>query len=216
MAPAVDSPDQSQSRARRALVSVSSVVKVLDATMKRVVSGSRSARRLRQICRVDVRDEARLDAGVRVGLECLVDHHGAEVRSADPDVDDVRHPLARHALPLAAADSRREGAHAPPHRLDVGIDILTVDRECRRSARGSPQRGVEDGAVLGGVDVLAGDHRGIPLRDAGLLGQTHERSDDLARHEVLRQIHVQVGQLEGELIHPAAVVGEPAAQVRGE
>ena len=39
----LSSPAQSQSRARRALVRVSSVVKVLDATMKSVVSGSRSA-----------------------------------------------------------------------------------------------------------------------------------------------------------------------------
>src|SRR5690625_7468711 len=41
-APAAASFSQSHSRARRALVSVSRVPKVLEATMKRVVSGSRS------------------------------------------------------------------------------------------------------------------------------------------------------------------------------
>jgi hypothetical protein len=42
IAPAASSPAQSQSRARRAFVRVSSVVKVLDATTTSVVSGSRS------------------------------------------------------------------------------------------------------------------------------------------------------------------------------
>ena len=41
--PTARSPSSSQVRASRALVSVSSVVNVLDATMNRVVSGSRSA-----------------------------------------------------------------------------------------------------------------------------------------------------------------------------
>ena len=43
IAPAAVSVSQSHSRARRAFVRVSSVVKVYDATMKRVVVGSRSA-----------------------------------------------------------------------------------------------------------------------------------------------------------------------------
>ena len=42
IAPEPRSPSSSQARARRALVSVSSVVNVLEATMNKVVSGSRS------------------------------------------------------------------------------------------------------------------------------------------------------------------------------
>ena len=43
IAPDASSPAQSQSRASRAFVSVSSVVNVFEATMNSVVSGSRSA-----------------------------------------------------------------------------------------------------------------------------------------------------------------------------
>jgi hypothetical protein len=82
----------SQSRAMRALVRVSSVVKVLDATMNRVVSGSRPRVFSATVGGVDVGDEAALQAVLHVGLERLVDHHGAEVGAADADVDDRGSP----------------------------------------------------------------------------------------------------------------------------
>ena len=128
----------------------------------------------------------------------------------------MRHPLARHALPLAAAHALGEGAHPLDHRLHVGIHILPVDDQCGGRARGSPQRGVEDGAVLGRVDVLAGEHRGVTLGDAGLLGQAHERGHDLVRHEILRQVDVQVGQPVGQAPDPPGILCEPAPQVGGE
>ena len=78
----------SQRRAAVALVSVSSVENVFEATMKSVVAGSKSARVGDQVGGVDVGDEPRRDAGVGVVAQRLVDHHRPEVRAADADVDD--------------------------------------------------------------------------------------------------------------------------------
>ena len=126
---------------------------------------------LREVGRVDVGDEQRLDAGIRVRLEGLVDHHGAEVRAADADVHDVRHLLAGDAAPLARAHPVGERRHRVEHRLHVVVDVLPVDDERGRGARGPAQRGVQHRAVLGRVDVLAGEHRGVALGDPGLLGE---------------------------------------------
>ena len=136
----------------------------------------------------------RLDAGIRVGLERLVDHHGAEVRPADADVDDVRDLLAGDAPPLARAHPVGERGHRVEHLLHVVIDVLPVDDERGRGAGRPAQRGVQHGAVFGRVDVLAGEHRGVALGDAGLLGELHERGEDLVGDEVLRQVDVQVAE----------------------
>jgi len=61
--------------------------------------------------------------------------------------------------------------------------------------------------------VVTAQHRGIVLGDARLLGQAHESCDDLVVDEVLRQVDVQVGQLEAEPLHTLGVVAEPGAQV---
>ncbi len=112
---------------------------------------------------VDVRHEQRLDAGIRVGLESLVDHHRAQIRAADADVHDVRDLLARHSPPLAGAHPLGEGRHRVEDLLDVVIDILAVYDEPGRGARGPAQRGVQNGTVLGGVDVRTGEHLGEAL-----------------------------------------------------
>ena len=139
IAPDASRPAHSQSRARRALVSVSSVVKVFEATMNSVVSGSRSA----VFCAMSVgsmfETKQRLDAGIRVRLEGFVDHHRAEIRPADADVDDVRDLLAGDAAPLAGADPLGEGRHRVEHRLHVVVDILPVDDE-RRGSRPAGRR----------------------------------------------------------------------------
>ena len=63
----------------------------------------------------------------------------------------------------------RERGHAVEHLVHLGPRV--------RRARGRAQRDVEHGAVLGDVDVLAGEHRVDPLAQAALLGQAHEQFD---------------------------------------
>ena len=54
-----------------------------------------------------------------------------------------------------------EDRHAVEDLVDLGDDVGAVDDE--RVVAGPAQRGVQRGAVLGGVDVLAGEQRGEAL-----------------------------------------------------
>ena len=68
--------------------------------------------------------------------------------------------------PFAAADPLDECAHSVEHLVNLGDHIDAVDDQ-RAPARHA-QGDVERGAVLGGVDVVAVEHRLAPLGDAGL------------------------------------------------
>ena len=69
--------------------------------------------------------------------------------------------LAGVALPLAAADSVGEGRHLVEHGMDGGDDVFAVDDD--RLALGRAQGDVQDGALLGDVDLLAAEH-GVEAR----------------------------------------------------
>ena len=120
-----------------------------------------------QVGGVDVGDEPARDARVGVVAQRVVDHHRAEVGAADADVDDGGDLLAGRARPLAAAQPVGEIAHPVQHLVHVGHDVLAVDGQL--DALGLPQRGVQDRAVLRGVDVHAGEHRVAVLLEAGRL-----------------------------------------------
>ena len=62
-----------------------------------------------------------------------------------------------------------EGRHLVEHGVDLGHDVLAVDDD-RRALRRA-QRHVQDGAVLGDVDLLAAEHRVDARAQAGLLGE---------------------------------------------
>ena len=57
-------------------------------------------------------------------------------------------------------------------------------------------RDVQDGAVLGDVDVLAGEHRVDPLPQPRLLGQRDKQPERLVRDPVLRVVEVETRRLE--------------------
>ncbi len=94
---------RNHSRAERALVIVSCVVKVFDATVKSVVAGWSDAQRVREMRAVDVRHEVRARAVVRVRRQRQRRHRRTEIRSADADVDDVGDAKPGVAEPLAGA-----------------------------------------------------------------------------------------------------------------
>ena len=120
-----------QSRAEVAFVSVSRVPKVFDDTMNSVSSAARSLRRLHEVGRVDVRDEAERQVAVAVVAQRLVRHHRAQVGSPDADIDDVADRLAGVSLPRTRTDLDRRsrpsgrGPRVPRRRR----------RRRRRSAR---------------------------------------------------------------------------------
>ena len=170
-ATAASSPSSASSHARaeRALVMVSSVVNVFDATMNRVSAGSRSRRRLDEVRAVDVGDETEDEVPARVRPQRLVGHDRPEVGAADADVDDVADRPAGGARPARRSAPRRRtrpSGRAPRAPRD---DVDAVDDDAASARR--TQRGVQHGAVLGDVDLLAGEHRVDPLRQPGLLGE---------------------------------------------
>ena len=173
--------------------------------------GVQVLRGLTRVGGINVGDEAALQALLHVGLEGLVRHDGAQVGAADADVDDGLDGLTGDTDPLAGADAAGEGVDLLEDLVHVGDHVLAVDRQ--GVGRGAAQRGVQDGAVLGDVDVLARVHAVAQLQDAGLLSEGEEVAHQRGAHEVLRQVDVQVGSIEGESLGAVGVVREQLAQV---
>ena len=165
----------------------------------------------RGIGRVDVRDEPALQALLPVRLEGLVGHHRPQVGPTDADVDDRADPLARDAGPGPRAHLLGEGVDPVQDLVHVGDHVLAVHLEGRLS--GEPECRVQDGAVLGDVDVLATEHRVPALRDARLLGEREQRVDDLPVHQALGEVDGEVRGLEGQRRGAVGVLGEPGPQV---
>ena len=120
------------------------------------------ARRLDEINAIHVRDETECHVALAVMFERLVGHHRAEVGTADADVDDVLDAFAGVAFPLRRCGRVREIRHLVEHGMDFGHHVLAIhhDGGVLRRAQGH----VQDGAVLGHVDLLAAEHRVDPWR----------------------------------------------------
>ena len=97
--------------------------------------------------------------------------------------------------------------------MNVGDDVLAVHGQGvgGRTAQG----GVENGPVLGDVDVFTGVHGVAAARDVHLLGELDQGGADVVGQQVLGQVDVEVSQLVGEALGALGIVGEPGAQVRG-
>lgn len=94
--------------------------------------------------------------------------------------------------------------------MHVGDDILAVDDELAPLGCGAAKRGVQDGAVLGGVNVLAGEHGVAALLELHLTSKIAQQLDGLIGHQVLRQIEVQVTGVKAQLVHALGIGSEPA------
>src|SRR2546429_7007587 len=95
------------SRALRAFVIVSSVVKGLRRHDEQRLRRVEVARRLDEVGAVDVRDEAERHVAGAVVAKRLVGHYGAPVRPPGADVGDVAGPLPRVARSPRRSDPRR-------------------------------------------------------------------------------------------------------------
>ena len=166
----------------------------------------------RHIGGVDVGDEARLNIAGEVGAQCLVGHGRAEVRAANTDIDDGLNLLTGVAGPGAVVQGGDEAFHAVEHFLDIGVHVLAIDGE--RGARRSTQCGMEDGAVLGGVEVLARKHLVAGRLDARRVGHVEERVTHSVVDEVLRQIDVPASGVERPVLRAVGICGEELTQIR--
>ena len=86
-----------------------------------------------------------------------------------PMLIDVPDPPAGVSFPVAAADLGGEARHPLEHGVHLGHDVLAVDQD--RLALGRAQGDVQDGAVLGDVDLLAAKHRVDAVAQARFLGE---------------------------------------------
>ena len=175
--------------------------------------GIEAAELLCLIVGVDVGDIAAVDTGVGVGTQSLVGHDRAQVGAADADGHQVLDLLAGNALPLTGANALGEGIHAVEDLVHVGDDVLAVDDELALLGCRAAQRGVQNGAVLGGIDVLAGEHGVAALLELHLAGKIAQQLDGLIGHQVLGQIEVKVAGVKAQLVHALGIGGEPGLEV---
>src|SRR6185437_14610016 len=184
----------SQRRAAVALVSVSSVVKVFDATMKSVVAGSKSA-----------------TFAIRSAGSTL-ETNRAEVRAADADVDDGADPLTGGAGPLAAAQPVGEIAHPVQHFVHIGDDVLPVDGQ--RCVARQPQRGVQHGPVFRDVDVRPVEHRVAVALEVGRAGEVDQQFQRVAVDAVFAVVDIEIADGEVEIAAAIGVFVEEITQMR--
>ena len=194
-----------QARAVLALVIVSSVVKVFDETMNIVRDGS-SPRSVSPMSAPSTLETKWLrSCGGAIGRERPRRHGRAEVGAADADVDDVGHRLAERAAHPSLAHVRREAQHLFARADHVGHHVLAVDHD--RLAGEIAQRHVQDGAVLGDVDLLAGEHRLARPRPRRL-GELDERGQDPGVDALLGIVEQEIVEGDAECLEPRRIVGE--------
>ena len=165
----------SQSRAVRALVIVSSVVKVLDETMNSVSAGSRSRVASAKSVPSTLETKRNVRSRSAVVPQRLVGHHRPEIGAADPDVDDVPDALAGVAVPRAAAHAVGEGGHPVEHRVDLRAPR---SRRRRRSTRRAGARSATCSTARSSVMLIFSprEHRVDALAQAALLARAGRSS----------------------------------------
>src|SRR3954463_12461704 len=84
---------------------------------------------LGEVGAIDVRNEAEGEIALGVMLERLIGHDGTEVGAADADVHDIADALSCVTLPVAAANTIREGSHAVEYGMHIGDDILSIHQD---------------------------------------------------------------------------------------
>jgi hypothetical protein len=160
---------------------------------------------------VDVRHAVQAQVAVAKLCECLGRHHDAEVRAADADVHDIRERLAGRAVNAPALHAFDEVAHFGEARAHFGHHVLTLDED--RAVRAVAQGDVQDGTILGGVDLLAGEHRRDPLVEAARLRELDQQAQRLRIEELAGEIEQQVQFGARELLETLRIGREQIAQM---
>ena len=121
--------------------------------------------------------------------------------------------LAGVAPPLRPCARLGEVGHLIEDAVHLGDDVDAVDHQGRvpRHSQGD----VQDRAVLRDIDVLTGEHRVAPLRDAWTRGRARARSRSVSSvDEVLGVVEVETLGLEVESLAATGVLVEEFAQMK--
>ena len=171
------------------------------------LGGVEAVHGLGEVGAVHVGDEPEGEFPVGVMPQRRVGHDRAEIRAANPDIDDCSDPLARVPEPLPFADAVAEGGHPIEHRVHARHHVRAIERDRLRSWR--PQRHVEHGPVFGDVDPLPREHAVDPWpQSAGFRQADQERQRGLGE-PLLGVIHHEPAGFERELLGPVVIGGEP-------
>ena len=106
----------------------------------------------------------------------------------------------------------REVGHLVEHGMHLGHDVLAIHDD--RLPLGGAQGHVQDGALLGDVDLLAPEHGVDTGSQAGFLGQLQEEPQRLVGDAVLGVVEVDADGLGGEALAAVGVVREELPEVQ--
>ncbi len=106
-----------------------------------------------------------------------------------------------------------EGRHLVEDLVDFGDDVFAVDED--GFGLGGAEGDVEDGAVLGGVDLLAGEHGFDVVAEAGLVGELEEELEGFVGDAVLGVVEEEAGGFGGEAGAAGRVGLEEVAKLLG-
>ena len=195
LATAASSPERAQhhSRAVRALVIVSSVVKVLEQTTNSVSAGSRSRVASAKSVPSTLETKRKRRSALGVVAQRLVRHHRPQVRAADADVDDVADRLAGVAEPLAAAHALANSAIRSSTSCTSGTTSSPSTTSERPAASAAPRAAPARFSV-----TLICSPRNIASRRVGqvaLLRQLDQQPQRLVRDALLGVVEVEPGAL---------------------
>ena len=108
----------------------------------------------------------------------------------------------RMRLPVCPVHSPdRTDRRRPPsveHRVNLRHDVLAVDENALIPRR--PQRHMQDRAIFADVDLLAGEHRVPPPRDATRAGEFNKQAHSLVGDAVLRIVEEQSRSFDREAL----------------
>ena len=195
-----------QARALAALVIVSWVVKVFDETMNKVLAGSRP------------RNVSPMSAPSTLDTKWLRSNGGengdnARVAIAGPRSEPPMPILMTSVIGWPRAPRTRPSRTSAAKwsifsrvRDDVRHDVVSIDQD--RRAGEIAQCGVQDGAVLGDVDFLSGEHRVTPGLDPARLGELDERPQNGGVDALLGKIKQEIAEGDAELLKSRRIVGE--------
>ncbi len=134
--------------------------------------------------------------------EGLGRHPWSKVGAADTDIDDIGDAFAGKTAPVAAVHAFTEVLHALEHGANLGRLLLV-----------GAQRHMTDGAMLGVVDRLAGQHFLFPPIEVGGSGEVMQQGQRLDVDALLGEVEQQAVLAEREAFEAIGIGGEQLAQM---
>ena len=108
---------------------------------------------LTEVGSVDVGNEVGSEVPLGVGLQSLSDHHRAQVGTTDTDINYGIDGLPCVPLPSSVSNGLGEFLHVFQHRRNL-TGAIFADLELFEVTEGD----MENGTILGSVDMLSGEH----------------------------------------------------------